>query len=338
MVATQTPPDVIGQSKIFLDALDHASRAAMIDRPMLVTGERGAGKALFAARIHFLSPRWEGPLVRLSCSAAGEAQLSADLFGGDTGGPRRVKGAIERAEGGTLILADIAAAPLSIQERLLRLLERGEYERAGDEESRNADIRIIASAREDLRRLTHEGTFRADLLDRLAFDVVAVPPLRDRQDDILLLAAQFGGLAIAELGLKFPGFSPEAAIALKAHAWPGNVRELRNAAERAAFHWGEGAASGLISEIILDPFERAFGRFDVAKAAKSLRPQQSINLVHPDSGEGVHDLRAYLGELEKSIVEDALAKNGGNQKRAGDALSLTYDQIRGIIKKHGLAA
>ena len=338
MTAAQTPPDVIGQSKVFLDALDHASRAAMIDRSMLVTGERGAGKALVAARIHFLSPRWEGPLVRLSCCATGGAQLSADLFGGENRAGRRIKGAVERAEGGTLILADIAAAPPAIQERLLRQLERGEYVRAGDEEPRSADIRVIASASEDLRRLAHEGTFRADLLDRLAFDVVAVPPLRDRQDDIPLLAAHFATLAIAELGLKFPGFSPEAAIALHSHSWPGNVRELKNVAERAAFHWGEGAASGLISDIILDPFERAFGRFDAAKTVKSSRPQQPINLVHPSSGEGVHDLRAYLGELEKSIVEDALAKNGGSQKRAADALSLTYDQIRGIIKKHGLAA
>lgn len=337
MSTPQTPPDVIGQSKSFLDALDHASRAAMIDRSLLVTGERGAGKALFAARIHFLSPRWEGPLVRLNCAAADAAQLSAELFGGDTGGSRRVKGAVERAEGGTLILADIAAAPLAIQERLLRLLEHGVYERAGDEEPRSADIRVIALASEDLRRLAHEGTFRADLLDRLAFDVVAVPPLRERQGDIALLAAHFATLASAELGLKFPGFSPEAAIALNAHSWPGNVRELKNVAERAAFHWGEGAASGLISGIILDPFERAFGRFDASKAVKPARPQPSLNLVHPNAGEGVHDLRAYLGELEKKIVEDALAKNGGSQKRAAEALSLTYDQIRGIVKKHGLA-
>lgn len=340
MANLKSAPELIGQSKIFLDALDHASRVAMIDRPALVLGERGAGKALIAARIHFLSPRWEGPFVKVSCAAAGD-RLEGALFGTETGSRRRTR--IEQAEGGTLFLEDIALAPLTVQERLLGLIEHGDYERAGSEEPRSADIRLIASANEDLRRLASEGSFRADLLDRLVFDVVAIPPLRNRQDDILLLATHFGTLAAAELALKFPGFSPEATLALKAHSWPGNIRELKNVVERATFHWGEGAAEGVISEILLDPFERAFGKFDAsAPGASNIRKSAlqtaPIKLTHPHAQEGVHDLRDYLNTLEKTIVEDALAKNGGSQKRAADALSLTYDQIRGVIKKHGLTA
>ncbi len=337
MANPQSPPEPIGQSKAFLDALENASRAAMIDRAVLITGERGTGKALFAERMHFLSPRWDGPFLRVSCLGLGEDRLDAELFGQDTGGARR-PGRLERAEGGTLFLDDIEAAPVPVQERLLRVIEDGEYERIGGEETRKADVRIVASAREDLRRLVHEGRFRADLLDRLAFDVVAVPALRDRTDDIPLLAAHFGTLVAAELGLKFPGLAPEANVALNAHDWPGNIRELRNVVERAAFHWGEGAAEGPISQIVIDPLERVYGKFDAAKTAKKQASGAPSSFTHPETPADAYDLRAYMNELEKAIVKDALVKNGGNQKRAAQALSLTYDQIRGIIKKHDIAA
>ncbi|PQA86887.1 sigma 54-interacting transcriptional regulator [Hyphococcus luteus] len=337
MADPQTPPDLIGQSKVFLDALDHASRVAMIDRPALVLGERGAGKALIAARIHFLSPRWDGPLVRVNCAAMAEGQLEAELFG-LAGGSRR-PGRLERAEGGTLFLEDIAAAPVAVQEKLLRVIEDGEYERPAGEEPRKADVRIIASATDDLRRLAHEGKMRAEFLDRLASELVFAPPLRDRPDDIALLAAHFGARAAAELGLKFPGFAPEAMVALNAHDWPGNVRELKTVVERAAFHWGEGAAEGAISQIVIDPFEGFYGKFDASKAApKKQLTGAPVSFTHPETPHDAYDLRAYMSKLEKAIVEDALAKNGGSQKRAAEALSLTYDQIRGIIKKHEIAA
>ena len=343
MEPSQTPPDLIGQSKIFLDALDHASRIAMIDRPVLVMGERGSGKELFAARIHFLSTRWEGPFIKVNCAAMNEALLESELFGHEagsfTGASRRHKGRFERAEGGSLFLDEIASASLAVQEKLLRVIEYGEYERVGGEETRKADVRIIAAANVDLRQLASEGKFRADLLDRLAFDVVAAPPLRDRKEDIPLLAAHFASLAAAELGMKFPGFSPEAAVALKSHDWPGNIRELKNAAERATFHWGEGDGDGLVTDIIIDPFERAFGPYRANAPKREARAASPApNFSHPPADRGSYDLREYLSELEKTIVADALVRHGGSQKRAAEALSLTYDQIRGIIKKHGLAA
>ena len=342
MKPQSTPPELIGQSKAFLDALDHASLVAGIDRPALVMGERGSGKELFAARIHFLSKRWDGPLVKVNCAAMNEALLESELFGHEagafTGATKRHQGRFERAEGGSLFLDEIASASLRVQEKLLRVIEYGEYERIGGEQTRIADVRIIAAANVDLRRLAAEGKFRADLLDRLAFDVVAAPPLRERADDIPVLAAHFATAAAVEIGETFPGFSPQAALTLKSHSWPGNVRELKNAAERAMFNWAGSERLGVVDEVELDPFERAFGPLKVSPETSPRTTPATPPLPANRDMTRAYDLREYLNELEKTFVADALARHGGSQKRAADALSLTYDQIRGIIKKHGLAA
>ncbi len=358
MKAPPSPPDLIGQSQVFLDALDHASRIAGIDRPVLVVGERGSGKELFASRIHFLSSRWDGPLVKVNCAAMNEALLESELFGHEagafTGASRKHKGRFERAEGGTLFLDEIASASLRVQEKLLRAIEYGEYERVGGEETLSADVRVVAAANVDLRARARDGDFRADLLDRLAFDVVAAPPLRARRADIPLLAAHFAGAVLAEIGAApFPGFSPEAVASLQAHHWPGNVRELKNAAERAAFAWsvgsGEEKGGGLISEIVIDPFERAHGKpappGKDAAAAREKETEAGADAamgVGPaaDAGGvtgGVTDLRAHLDLMEKEIAAAALNRHGGNQRRAAKALSLSYDQMRGIVRKYGLS-
>ena len=340
MAAQPSPPELIGQSRAFLDALDHASRIAPVDRPVLVMGERGSGKELIAARIHFLSSRWDGPLVKVNCAAMNEALLESELFGHEagafTGATKRHQGRFERAEGGSLFLDEIASASLRVQEKLLRVIEYGEYERIGGEETRVADVRIIAAANVDLRVKAQEGEFRADLLDRLAFDVVASPPLRKRKDDIPVLAAHFAAGVAAELGMSFPGFSPEAAAVLKAHDWPGNVRELKNAAERAVFHWAETDRDSPVHHIVIDPFERAFGALPDQPAAKNKTSTVTPPAI-ATTPTGAYDLRAHLSEIERTLVEEALNRQGGSQKRAAEALSLTYDQIRGIIKKHGLA-
>lgn len=333
-----SPPELIGQSRTFLDALDHASQIAGVDRPVLVMGERGSGKELLAARIHYLSKRWDGPLVKVNCAAMNEALLESELFGHEagafTGATKLHHGRFERAEGGTLFLDEIASASLRVQEKLLRVIEYGEYERIGGEQTRIADVRIIAAANADLRKKAENGEFRADLLDRLAFDVVAAPPLRKRQEDIMLLAAHFATGAATELGVPFPGFSPEAAAALKAHDWPGNVRELKNAAERAIFHWAASDAEDRVSEIVIDPFERAFGPMDEAGDNSRKDAQRAA----PPTRKANYNLRAHLNEVEKTLVSDALDRHGGNQKKAAAHLSLTYDQIRGLVRKHNLAA
>lgn len=318
MAAQPSPPDLIGQSRAFLDTLDHASRIAGIDRPVLVMGERGSGKELIASRIHYLSARWDGPLVKVNCAAMNEALLESELFGHEagafTGATKKHQGRFERAEGGTLFLDEIASASLRVQEKLLRVIEYGEYDRIGGEETRKADVRIIAAANVDLRVKAKEGEFRADLLDRLAFDVVAAPPLRERTDDILLLAAHFANGAATELDVVFPGFSPEAAEILKKHDWPGNVRELKNAAERAVFHWAELDGEGPISDITIDPFEAAFGASPISVKPHAAQSQQSLQgsmasgeaTIHTPPTHHAYDLRAHLNEMEKSLVTAAL--------------------------------
>ena len=338
------PPELIGQSRVFLDALDHASRVAEIDRPILVVGERGSGKELFAGRIHFLSPRWDGPLVKVNCAAMNEELLESELFGHEagafTGASRKHKGRFERAEGGTLFLDEIASASLRVQEKLLRVIEYGEYERVGGEATLSADVRIVAAANVDLRARARDGTFRADLLDRLAFDVVAAPPLRDRREDIPLLAAYFAGAVLAEMGAAtFPGFSPEALSRLQAHHWPGNVRELKNAAERAAFVWNADGGEGLIADIVIDPFERAHGKL-APRAPASTQAESAgapPSAMQDASENGAIDLRAHLDRIEKALAEAALRRHGGNQRRTAEALSLSYDQMRGIVRKYGLS-
>lgn len=336
MQTHQTTPELIGQSRLFLDALEHASSVAAIDRPVLVVGERGSGKELFAARIHFLSPRWEGPLVKVNCAAMNEELLESELFGHEagafTGAARKHIGRFERAEGGTLFLDEIASASSRVQEKLLRVIEYGEYERVGGEQTLKADVRVVAAANVDLRRMARDGNFRADLLDRLAFDVVAAPPMRQRRNDIALLAAHFARALGGELGAVFPGFSPEALATLHAHDWPGNVRELKNAAERAMFHWASGEQNGLVDFIVIDPFENAHG--PLKPAANMPTPEQPRG--NQSAAPTHYNLREKLDDIEKQLVTAALDRNGGSQKHAAKALSLSYDQIRGIVRKHKL--
>ena len=215
-----------------------------------------------------------------------------------------------------------------MQEKLLRVIEYGEYERGGGEETLSADVRIVAAANVDLRARARDGDFRADLLDRLAFDVVYAPPLRDRKEDIPLLAAHFASGMATELGEPFPGFSPGALAALQSHAWPGNVRELKNTAERAMFHWTSAGSTELVDIVILDPFYQ-MGEME---AEKTPAPKADPTPKVEDS----FDLRARLDEIEKEMVAAALARNGGNQKRTAEALRLTYDQMRGLVRKYQL--
>lgn len=332
MTSSRQPPELIGQSPIFLDALAHASSAATLDRPLLICGERGSGKELIAGRVHFLSPRWEAPFVKLNCAALSDELLDSELFGHEagafTGATKRHAGRFERAEGGTLFLDEIATASLRIQEKLLRVIEYGEYERVGGGETRVADVRIVAAANADLPAMAAAGKFRADLLDRLAFDVVAAPPLRARKEDIPILAAHFASGLARELSARFDGFTPEAMATLAAHHWPGNVRELKNAAERSFHRWIAGGESGPIGKVVIDPFAVLA---DAEIPPPASRPHRSDKPASPP-----FDLRRALNEAEKEWTERALAACAWNQKDAAASLGLTYDQIRGLIRKHGL--
>jgi psp operon transcriptional activator len=263
MMDVRDPPPLIGEAPLWLEALDRVSGAAKLDRPILVIGERGSGKELIAGRLHYLSRRWERALVRVNCAALSEELLESELFGHErgafTGAAERRRGRFELADGGTLFLDEIATASARVQEKLLRVIEYGEFERLGGERTLTCDVRVVAAANVDLPARAAAGKFRADLLDRLAFDVITLPPLRARQEDIALLARHFARAMARELGEVFPGFKLCAIEALEAHAWPGNVRELKNAAERAVARWAaSGAPDEPIEVIEIDPFRSPF--------------------------------------------------------------------------------
>ena len=266
----QQEQPLIGESQAFLEVLERVSRVAQLNRPVLIIGERGTGKELIAARIHYLSPRWDRPFVKLNCAALTESLLETELFGHEagsfTGATRRRIGRFELANEGSLFLDELANTSDRVQEKVLRVIEYGELERVGGNDTIRTDVRIIGATNEDLPALADEGRFRADLLDRLAFDVITLPPLRERRDDILPLAKHFAVKMAGELGLElFAGFSEEARERLLDYAWPGNVRELKNVVERAVYSSLDN--EGRVSEINFDPFDSPWRPGGKASAA-----------------------------------------------------------------------
>src|SRR5919107_1719513 len=248
----------IGQSLAFLDAVERTSRAAPLNRPVLVIGERGTGKELIAERLHHLSGRWAGPLVTMNCAALPEHLIEAELFGHEagsfTGATKTRHGRFEEADGGTLFLDELATLSSPAQDRLLRAVEYGEVTRIGASKPVRVDVRIVAATNADLPRMAAEHRFRAVLLDRFSFEVVTLPPLRHRSSDIPVLADHFARRMALELEWdKWPGFSNGAMDKLLNYTWPGNVRELRNVIERAVYRWEDHERP--IDRIQFDPFE-----------------------------------------------------------------------------------
>ena len=248
---------MIGESANFLLMQEQLSRLAPLNKPILITGERGTGKELVASRLHFLSRRWEQPFIKINCAAFNEALLESQLFGHEagafTGASKQQLGFFERADGGTLFLDELATTSMAVQERILRVTEYGEIERLGGIKPIKVDVRIVAATNLDLPQLAREGKFRDDLLDRLAFDVITLPPLRERLEDIPVLAGHFAINMIQELEREyFPGFSKTVAKALLNYPWPGNVRELKNVIERCVYQSED--PDKPVSDIVFDPF------------------------------------------------------------------------------------
>ena len=335
------PPSLLGESPAFLATLSHVSRVAPLERPVLVIGERGTGKELIAARLHYLSQRWDRPFVKVNCAALPESLLDSELFGHEagafTGATRRQIGRIEQADGGTLFLDEIATASPAVQEKLLRAVEYGEIERVGGRTA-TVDVRVVGATNADLPALAAAGRFRADLLDRLAFDVVTLPPLRARPEDIPPLAEHFALGMVRELQRPlFSGFTAAALDRLRAHDWPGNVRELRNAVERSV---AAAETDEPLDRIILDPFESPWRPFAA--------PTARIGQAHAQAPASVPDtpspaLPAFDGGIldqvrafEAAKLREALERNRFNQRQTAEALGLGYHQLRGMLKKHGL--
>jgi len=334
----------IGQSGAFLDAVERTSLAAPMDRPVLVIGERGTGKELIAERLHRLSPRWGEPLVIMNCAALPETLIEAELFGHEagafTGATKTRVGRFEEADKGTLFLDELGTLSMGAQERLLRAVEYGEVTRIGSSRPINVDVRIVAATNDDLPALAESGEFRADLLDRLSFEVITLPPLRVREGDVDVLADYFGRRMAAELQWEsWPGFADHVRREMDEYAWPGNVRELRNVVERAVYRWQDWNQP--IGHAQFDPFDSPWKPAAPAtrrvgpKATAATSAASSAPAVNPEL-EAVDDLRGAVDAHERTIVEHALGKHRWNQRQTAKALGLTYDQLRHCIKKHGL--
>lgn len=336
------PATPIGQSSAFLAMLAHVSQAATVDRPVLVIGERGTGKELVASRLTYLSPRWDRPFIKLNCAALAEPLLDSELFGHEagayTGAQRRRASRFEMADGGTLFLDEIATASLAVQEKLLRVAEYGSFERVGGNETITVNVRIIGATNADLPALAAAGRFRADLLDRLAFDVVHVPPLRARPEDVMLLAEHFARRMTAELKRPyFAGFGPAAEAALVAHDWPGNVRELRNVVERSVAR-AERTDRPLAS-VVVDPFAGAHPAPRAAAAARDPVAAPDLPRGTPAAVESEARDAGFLDRtraFEARLLREALEASRFNQKHAASRLGLTYYQFRHYLRVHGL--
>ncbi|MDE1916625.1 MAG: phage shock protein operon transcriptional activator [Sphingomonadales bacterium] len=340
MASLGTPRDAqfIGQSSAFLDAVERASRAAPLRRPVLVIGERGTGKELIAERLHRLSSRWDEPLVTLNCAAMPETLIEAELFGHEagafTGATRARAGRFEEADRGTLFLDELGTLSMGAQERLLRAVEYGEVTRIGSSRPIRVDVRIVAATNEDLPRMAEQRKFRADLLDRLSFEVITLPPLRARSGDVAVLAEHFARRMAIELGWdRWPGFAPGALRLMERYPWPGNVRELRNVVERAVYRWDLPAEP--VAEITFDPFDSPWKPVSSMRSGEEAGDAPPPPAPAPDLG-AVEDLRAAVDAHEKAIIDAALARNRFNQRQTAKALGLSYDQLRHSMKKHGL--
>ena len=333
----------LGQSDVFLAFVEQLSRVAPVDRPVLVVGERGTGKELAATKIHYLSRRWESPLVALNCAALSPSLIEDELFGHDrgafTGAAAERLGRFEAADGGTLFLDEIGLIPIETQEKILRVVESGQFERVGSSEARTVDVRIVGATNADLPALVRQGRFKADLLDRLAFEVVRVPPLRERGDDILLLTRHFAVQMARELGREtLPTFSEEVEHVLLCHAWPGNVRELKNVIERAVYR----SDAAMIHDVEFDPF--AAGAHSLPGPHEAVPPLANLPEMprtavgaRAESDTDPFTLPEAITALEVRMLQQALAATHYHQKRAAERLGITYHQFRGLYRKHAAA-
>lgn len=338
------PERLLGESPAFLRILEEVSQVAPLEKPVLIVGERGTGKELIAARLHFLSNRWEGEYVKMNCAAISDSLLETELFGHEagafTGATKTHKGRFERAHGGTLFLDELATTSTLVQEKLLRVIEYGEYERVGGNRTLHCDVRLIAATNEDLPALADAGKFRHDLLDRLAFDVLTLPPLRQREDDILMLAEHFAVGMAQELEREyFPGFSVEVQEKILSYPWPGNVRELKNVVERCVYRHDQDSP---VEDIVFDPFESPFRLLSnstgtsVENGAETGDANGPSTLPVPAANGFPIDLKQTVQDYETTLIEQALTEAKHNQRKAADLLQVTYHQLRGYLKKYEL--
>lgn len=347
MSAELSLPRMIGESASFLEMQEHVSRVAPLHKPVLIVGERGTGKELIASRLHYLSSRWQQAFLKINCAALSDSLLEAQLFGHEagayTGASGQRKGYFERADGGTLFLDELANTAMPVQEKILRVIEYGEFERLGGNQTIKVDIRLVAATNEDLPALARSGRFREDLLDRLAFDVITLPPLRARAEDILVLAEHYAISMVKELGQEFfAGFSDNVQRQLLSYSWPGNIRELKNVVERAVYQHPE----RVINRLVFNPFEspyrpsvspvRSIETTEEAPAAESAPVSAGGLHAEPELNGAGLDFREHIQSYETDLLRRSLEHCQFNQRKTAAFLNLSYHQLRGYLRKYDL--
>jgi two-component system NtrC family response regulator len=309
---------IIGQSRALWHVLQLVDKVAPTDAAVLLLGESGTGKDLLARTIHNRSMRREGPFFSVNCAALTENLLESELFGHErgafTGATETKKGIFEVANKGTLFLDEISETGASFQSRLLRVVQDGQFLRVGGNRHLKSDVRLISSSNRDIQDAIAKESFRSDLFYRLSGIQIQVPPLRERKEDIPLLAHHFAEKYARELRRPVPAIAPEALLLLTNYSWPGNVRELRNTIERA---------------VIL-------GHGNMITPEQLPKEFAAIVLPEPEATFHIPQTGLRLADLEKKLVEEALQLSEGNQVHAARLLGISRDAFRNRLKKHGL--
>ncbi len=337
----RTITESLGESEVFLEFQQQLSRAARVDRPVLIIGERGSGKELAASRLHYLSERWQQPFVTINCAALPPSLIETELFGHEagafTGATKSRKGRFEEANHGTLFLDEIGLIPLEVQEKILRVVEYGTFERVGSSKTHEVDTRIIGATNADLPLLCEEGKFKQDLLDRLSFEVLFLPPLRERREDILFLAGHFINRMALETGRdQVPELSPEVSRQLLAYSWPGNIRELKNTVERAVYR----TDGDVIYSVTIDPFRNPYrpaGKGPISHDSGEHQEKHEASTDEDFFNVGILPLQTFQearDDVTIHFLKRALREAKGVQRQAAVLLGLTYDQFRVLYRKH----
>ncbi len=324
--------DILGHSAELQRLLRELDVVAASDLPVLLSGETGVGKELFARRLHRRSARHAAPLVQVNCAALPESLAESELFGhvkgAFSGATAARAGRFEAADGGTLLLDEVGELSLTVQAKLLRALQEGEIQRLGEDVPRRVDVRIIAATNRQLAEAVRDGSFRADLYHRLSVYPVAIPPLRERGSDVLVLAGHFLEINRTRLGVRSLRLSPESEQALSRYAWPGNVRELEHVISRAAIKaLSQGARRDEI--ITLEP-----GWLD-------LPVPEEMSVGTPAASEhagavGASSLRERVEWAQRQAIRDALAACGGNWAAAARRLELDPSNLHKLARRLGL--
>ena len=321
-------PQIVGEDARLKQVTVALHRAAATDTTVLLEGESGTGKELFARALHALSPRADGPFVAINCAAIPETLLETELFGHEkgafTGASQRKPGKFELAHRGTLFLDEIGDLPLSLQAKILRALEEKRFERVGGTAPLQVDVRVVAATNRNLKAAVAARQYREDLYFRLSVFPITIPPLRERPDDIPMLAKYFVDRFCRDLNKKPLNFAPSAVQELRNYAWPGNVRELQNCIERACI-LTEG------DTIHARHLSLSFREAPPSPAAEA-DAWSKIDLT----GTLADATRRVVSEAERRKIEQTLGEAGGNRGRAAELLQASYKTLLAKLKEHGL--